>query len=127
MHDLSVTTTPPMTQSGANFLLTFQCPVIWPIPPQVDILVSDDSPAFSPTMYNRNFTWVETRAKSELRMRLVPLNMLKLSSISFTDTSKAVRCSFFDRIFNLYFMLICVMLSTDLNVKKSGPEIAMPP
>ena len=63
--------------------------------------MSDDFPAFSPTMYNRIFTAVETRAKSELRMRLVPLNLLKLSSISFTDTVKAVRCSFVDRIFNL--------------------------
>ena len=43
--------------------------------------MSDDSPALSPTMYNRIFTWVETRAKSELRMRLLPLNMLKLSRI----------------------------------------------
>ena len=43
--------------------------------------MSDDSPALSPTMYNKIFTWVETRAKSELRMRLLPLNMLKLSRI----------------------------------------------
>ena len=50
---------------------------------QVDILESDDSLAFCPTMYNRVFTWVGTRAKSELRVRLVPLNMLKLSSFSF--------------------------------------------
>ena len=34
-------------------------------------------------MYNGVFTWVETRAKSELRVRLVPLNMLKLSSFTF--------------------------------------------
>ena len=34
-------------------------------------------------MYNRVFTWVVTRAKSELRVGLVPLNMLKLSSCSF--------------------------------------------
>ena len=86
--------------------------------------VSDDSPAFSPTMYNIIFTWVETRAKSELRMRLVPLNMLKISSISFTDSSKA---DFVDRIINLYFMFIVVMPSSDLNVKKSGPEITTPP
>ena len=45
--------------------------------------MSDDSLAFCPTMYNRVFTWVETRAKSELIVRLVPLNMLKLSSFSF--------------------------------------------
>ena len=51
---------------------------------QVDILVSDDSLASCPTMYNRGFTWVETRAKSELRVKLVPFNMLKLSSYSFT-------------------------------------------
>ena len=83
-----------MSKSGANILLIFQCPVICPTPSQVDILVSDDFPAFSPTKYNRIFTWVETSAKSELRMRLVPLNMFKLSSISFTDSFKAVRCSF---------------------------------
>ena len=63
----------------------------WPPPPwirtcttcltpvQVNILVSDDSL----TMYDGVFTWVETRAKSELRVRFVPLNMLKLSSFSF--------------------------------------------
>ena len=39
------------------------------------------------------------------------------------------RCSavFVDRIINLYFKLIFVMLSSDLNVKKSGPGITMPP
>ena len=45
--------------------------------------MSDDSLAFCPTIYNRVFTWVETRAKSELRVRLVPLNILILSSFSF--------------------------------------------
>ena len=34
-------------------------------------------------MYKRVFTCVETRAKSELRVRLVPFNMLKLSSFFF--------------------------------------------
>ena len=77
-----------MSKSGANVLLIFQCPV------KVDILVSDIPPALSPTMYNIIFTWVEIRAKSELRMSLVPLNVLKLSSISFTDSSKGIRCSF---------------------------------
>ena len=37
----------------------------------------------SPRIYNRVLTWIETRAKSELRVRLVPLNMLKLSKFSF--------------------------------------------
>ena len=40
-----------MSKSGANLLLIFQCPGICPTPSQVDKLVSDDSPAFSPTMY----------------------------------------------------------------------------
>ena len=71
---------PPESKSGANVLLIFQCPGICPTLSQVDILVSDDFLAFCPTMYNRVFTWVETRAKSELRVRLVPFNMLKLSS-----------------------------------------------
>ena len=35
--------------------------------------------------------------------------------------------AFVDRIINLYFMRIFVMLSSDLNVKKSGPGITMPP
>ena len=61
-----------MSKSGANVLLIFQCPVICPTPSQVDIIVSNDSPAFSPAMYNKIFTWVETRAKSELIVRLVP-------------------------------------------------------
>ena len=76
-----------MSKNGATVLLIFQHPGICPIPSQVDMLVSDDSPAFSPTMYNRNFTKVETRAISELRVGMVPLNMLKLSSISFTEGS----------------------------------------
>ena len=71
---------PPMSKSRANVLLVFQCPDICPTPSQVDLLVSDDSLAFCPTMFHRVFTWVETRAKSELKVRLVPLNMLKLSS-----------------------------------------------
>ena len=70
---------PPMSKSRANVLLIFQCPGICITQSQVDILVSDNSLAFCPTMY----TLVETRAKSELRVRLVPLNMLKLSSFSF--------------------------------------------
>ena len=66
---------PPMSKSRANVLLIFQCPGICLTPVQVDIFVSDDSLAFCPTMYTCNgvFTWVETRAKSELRVRLVPL------------------------------------------------------
>ena len=54
-------------------------------PVQVDILVSVDSLAFCRIMYNGVFTWVETRAKSELRVRLVPLNMLKLYSFSISS------------------------------------------
>ena len=80
-----------MSESGDNVLLIFQCPVMCTTPSQLDILVSNDSPASSPTMFTRFFSWVETRVKSELRMRLVPLNVLKLSSNSFTDNSKAVR------------------------------------
>ena len=56
---------PPMSKSRANVLLIFQCPGICPPPSQVDILVSDDSLAFCPTMYNRVFTWV-IRIKSEV-------------------------------------------------------------
>ena len=37
--------------------------------------------------------------------------MLKLSSISFTGTA------FVDRLFNLYFMFVFLMLSSDINVK----------
>ena len=70
---------PPMSKSWANVLLIFQCPGICLTPSQVDTHVSDDSLAFCPTMYNRVFTLVETRAKSEFRVRLVPLNMLKLT------------------------------------------------
>ena len=112
-----------MSKSGANVLLIFQCPVICPTPSQVDILVSDDSPA----MFKRIFTAVETRAKSELRMRLVPLNLLKLSSIFLLTQSRRYGAAFVDRIFNLCIMFIFVMLSTDLNVKKSVPGITMPP
>ena len=55
----------PMSKSRANALLIFQCPGICLTPSQVGILVSDDSLAFCPTMYNIVFTWVET-IKSEV-------------------------------------------------------------
>ena len=45
--------------------------------------MSDDSLAFCPTMYNRVFTWVETRAKSELRVRLVPLHCNHVEALKF--------------------------------------------
>ena len=75
----------------ANALLIFQCPGICPTPSLVDILGLDESPTFSPTMYNIIFTFVETRAISELRVWLVPFNMLKHSRSSFTECSKAVQ------------------------------------
>ena len=53
---------PPVSKSRAKVLLIFQCHGICPIPSQVDILMSDDSLAFCPTMYNRVLTWIETRA-----------------------------------------------------------------
>ena len=59
----------PVSKSRANVLLIFQCPGICPTPSQVDILVSDDSLAFCPTMFYRIFSWVETRVKSELRVK----------------------------------------------------------
>ena len=34
-------------------------------------------------MYNRVFTWVETRAKSELRVRLVPLHCNHVEALKF--------------------------------------------
>ena len=50
----------------------------------------DDSLTLCPTMYNRVFIWPKTRAKSELRVRLVPLDMLfvllaQISSIVFLN------------------------------------------
>ena len=56
---------PPMSKSRANVLLIFPCPGICLTPSQVDILASDSSRAFCPTMYNRVFTWV-IRIKSEV-------------------------------------------------------------
>ena len=50
---------PHLSKSRANVLLIFQCPGICLTPVQVDILVSDDSLAVCPTMYNGVFTWVE--------------------------------------------------------------------
>ena len=76
---------PPVSKSRANVLLIFQCPGICPNPSQVD-----DSLTLCPTMYNRVFIWPKTRAKSELRVRLVPLDMLfvllaQISSIVFLN------------------------------------------
>ena len=63
-------------------------------------------------MHDRVFTLVETKAISELRGRLVPLTMLKLSSISFTGAA------FVDRPFNIYFMFVFLMLSSDVYSNK---------
>ena len=105
----------------ANAFLIFQCPGICPTPSLVDILGSDDSPALSPTtcMYNRIFTLGETRAISELRVGLVPFNMLKRPRISFTVCSKAVQ-PLSIVLLNLYIMscmFVFLMLSSDINVK----------
>ena len=54
-----------MSNSGANVLLLFQCPVICHTPSQVDILVSDDFPAFSPTM----FICILSRDLSQIRIK----------------------------------------------------------
>ena len=59
--------------------------------------MSDDSSAFSPTMYNRVL----------VKVRLVPF--------SFTGVP------FVDRLFNLYFMFVFLMLSSDMNVKNTWP------
>ena len=56
---------PSMSKSRDSVLLIFQCPGICLTPVQVDILVSDDSLAFCPFMYNGVFTWVH-RVKSEV-------------------------------------------------------------
>ena len=100
---------PPMSKSRANVLLIFQCPCICLTPPQVDILVSDDSLAFCPNMYNRVFTCEETRAKSELRVRLVPFNMLKLSSFSiYWQISSIVVLYVKNLAFSPYSLCVCV-------------------
>ena len=56
-----------MSKSRANALLIFQCPGICLTPSQVDILVSDDSLAFCPTMYNRVFYL--GRDQSQIRIK----------------------------------------------------------
>ena len=68
--------------------------------------MSDDFLAFSPTMYDRIFTCVETKAILEFRVRLVPLNMLKLSSISFTDRFNAVQ------LLSIVFLIYILCLSS---------------
>ena len=96
---------PPMSKSRANVLLIFQCPGICLTPSQVDILVSDNSLAFCPTMY----PWVETRAKSKLRVRLVPLNMLKLSSFFLlAQIWSIVALSVKNLAFTPYTVCVCV-------------------
>ena len=59
-------------------------------------------------MHNKNFTQAEIRAISELRMRLVPLNLLKLYSacFSFADSSKVVQIMLINFQINVsWFML----------------------
>ena len=55
-----------MSKSRANVLLNFQCPGICLTPSQVDILVSDDSLAFCPTMYN---SFYFGRDQSQIRIK----------------------------------------------------------
>ena len=71
----------------------------------MDTLASDDSLAFCPTVYNRAFTLAEARAKSELRVRLVPLNMLKLSSFFFLPVQ--ISSIYFLNVKNLVFTPYC--------------------
>ena len=104
---------PTMSKNRANVLLVFQCSGICLTPSQVDILVSDDSLAFCPTMYNRVFNCVETRAKLELRVRLVPLNMLKVSRFFFFTCADFVDCRFkcynvTNLAFTPYSVCVCV-------------------
>ena len=83
-----------MSKSGSDVLLIFQCFGTCPTPSQGDILTSIGLfPDFSPTNLNIFFSRAEIRAISELRVRLVPLDLLKLSSscISFADSSKAMQ------------------------------------
>ena len=61
-------------------------------------------------MHNKIFTKTDIRAISELRMRLVPLNLLKLYSacFSFADSSKVVQIMLIN--FSIY--VSCFMLSS---------------
>ena len=60
-------------------------------------------------MHSKMFTEAEIRAISELRVRLVPLNMLKLCSarFSFANSSKSVQIQliiFFKFIFHVFML-----------------------
>ena len=58
-------------------------------------------------------------------MRPVPLNMFPVFLL--LTVPRRYGAPFVDHNFILYFMFIFVMLSSDLNVKKSGPGITMSP
>ena len=90
---------PPVSKSRANVLLIFQCPSICPIPPQVDILVSDDSLVFCPTMYNSFYLG---RDKSQIRIK------------SEVGTVKHVE------VLQSFFLPAQISTIVFLNVKKSG-------
>ena len=68
------------------------------------------SPVLAQLCITNFFTQAEIRAISELRVRLVPLNLLKLCSacFSFADSSKAVPILLIN-FFNLYFMFYAVL------------------
>ena len=61
-------------------------------------------------MHNNFFSQAEIIAISELRVRFVPLNLLKLCNacFSFADSSKAVQILFIIFL-NLYFMFLCCL------------------
>ena len=62
MHYLSVTTSPtPMSKSGPDVFLIFQCPCICPLQHKGTFLYRI-KPCFSTTMHNKNFTQAEIRA-----------------------------------------------------------------
>ena len=79
---------PPVSKNGPDVLLIFMPHSITRGYSWIGL-----SPVFSPTMHNKSFTQAEIGAISELRVRLVPLNPLKLCSacLSFADSSKAVQ------------------------------------
>ena len=62
--------TSPMSKSGPDVFLIFQCSGTCPTPAQGDFLYRIES-CFSPTIHNKSFTQAEIRAIPELEVRLV--------------------------------------------------------
>ena len=95
---------PPLSKSRANVLLIFECPDICLTPSQVDILVSDDSLAFCPTMYNSFYLG---RDQSQIRIKSEVGTVKHVEALQFFFLLAQISSIVFLNVKNLGFTPYC--------------------